>query len=90
MRAALLELPLALDEYGSAYHPLPGQMSSLLTNAILSQVKEKGLKQKDAARMIGISSTMFSDLIHGRRSLSFEVARNIHKVLGIPAEVVLA
>ena len=65
-------------------------MSSLLTDAILSQVKEKGLKQKDAARMIGISSTIFSDLIHGRRSLSFEVARNIHKVLGIPAEVVLA
>ena len=40
--------------------------------------------------MIGISSTMLSDLIHGRRSLSFEVARSIHKVLGIPAEVVLA
>ena len=65
-------------------------MSSLLTDAILLHVKEKGLKHKDAARMIGISSTMFSDLIHGRRSLSFEVARNIHKVLGIPAEVVLA
>ena len=40
--------------------------------------------------MIGISATMFSDLIHGRRTLSFEVARNIHKVLGIPAEVMLA
>jgi HTH-type transcriptional regulator/antitoxin HigA len=89
-KAEFMRLSEALDEYGNAHHPLPGQMSSLLTNAILSQVKEKGLKQKDAARMIGISSTMFSDLIHGRRSLSFEVARNIHKVLGIPAEVVLA
>ena len=89
-KAEFMQLSEALDEYGSAYHPLPGQMSSLLTDAILLQVKEKGLKQKDAARMIGISSTMFSDLIHGRRTLSFEVARNIHKVLGIPAEVVLA
>ena len=89
-KAEFMQLSEALDEYGSAYHPLPGQMSSLLTDAILLQVKEKGLKQKDAARMIGISSTMFSDLIHGRRSLSFEVARSIHKVLGIPAEVVLA
>ena len=80
----------ALDEYASAYHPLPGQMSSMLTEAILKQIKQKGLKQKDAAHMIGISSTMFSDLIHGRRTLSFEVARSIHKVLGIPAEVVLA
>ena len=89
-KAEFMQLSEALDEYGSAYHPLPGQMSTLLTDAILTQVKEKGLKQKDAARMIGISSTMFSDLIHGRRSLSFEVARSIHKILGIPADIVLA
>ena len=89
-KAEFMRLSEAFAEYVSAYHPLPGQMSSLLTDAILSRVKEKGLKQKDAARMIGISSNMFSDLIHGRRSLSFEVARSIHKVLGIPAEVVLA
>ena len=56
----------------------------------LFQVKKKGLKQKDAARMIGISATTFSDLLHGRRSLSFDIARNLHKVLGVPEEVVLA
>lgn len=65
-------------------------MSTLLTDAILFKVKEKGLKQKDAARMIGISATTFSDLLHGRRSLSFDIARSLHKVLGVPAEVVLA
>ena len=89
-KAEFMRLSEALDEYGSAYHPLPGQMSSLLTNAILSQVKEKGLKQKDAARMIGISATTFSDLLHGRRSLSFDIARSLHKILGVPADVVLA
>ncbi len=80
----------ALDAYGRAYHPLPGQMSVLLSDAILVQVKEKGLKQKEAAKLIGISATTFSDLLHGRRSLSFDVARNIYKVLGVPAEIVLA
>ena len=80
----------ALDEYGRAYHPLPGQMSTLLTDAILLTVREKGLKQKDAARMIGISQTVFSDLLHHRRTMSFDIARNLHKVLGIPADVVLA
>ena len=89
-KAEFMRLSEALEEYGGARHPLPGQMSTLLTNAILTQVKEKGLKQKDAARMIGISSTMFRDLIHGRRSLNFDVARSIHKVLGIPADIVLA
>ena len=83
-------LSKALDEYGKAYHPLPGQMSTLLADAIMFQVREKGIKQKGAARMIGISATTFSDLLHGRRSLSFEVARSLHKVLGVPADVVLA
>lgn len=89
-KAEFTLLSEALDEYGRAYHPLPGQMSTLLADAILLQVKERGLKQKDAARMIGISTTTFSDLIHGRRSLSFDIARNLYKVLGVPAEVVLA
>ncbi len=80
----------ALDEYGRAFHPLPGQISTLLADAILLKVKEKGLKQKDAARMIGISATTFSDLLHGRRPLSFNIARNLHKILGVPANIVLA
>ena len=89
-KAEFTMLSKALDAYGRAYHPLPGQMSVLLSDAILMQVKEKGLKKKDAAKLIGISATTFSDLLHGRRSLSFDVARNIHKVLGVPAEIVLA
>lgn len=89
-KAEFTMLSEALDEYGRAYHPLPGRMSTLLAEAILSQVKERGLKQKDAARMIGISATTFSDLLHGRRPLSFDMARSLHKVLGVPADVVLA
>jgi antitoxin component HigA of HigAB toxin-antitoxin module len=56
-KAEFKMLSEALDEYGRAYHPLPGRMSSLLTDAILAQVKNRGLKQKDAAKMIGISAT---------------------------------
>ena len=40
--------------------------------------------------MIGISATTFSDLLHGRRALSFDIARSPHKVLGVPADIVLA
>ena len=89
-KAEFTMLSEALDEYGRAYHPLPGRMSTLLSDAILLQVRERGLKQKDAARMIGISATTFSDLLHGRRPLSFDIARSLHKVLGVPADVVLA
>ena len=42
------------------------------------------------ARQTGISATTFSDLLHGRRALSFDIARSLHKVLGVPADIVLA
>ena len=89
-KAEFTMLSEALDEYGRAYHPLPGRMSTLLTDAILTQMKERGLKQKDAAKMIGISATTFSDLLHGRCSLSFDFGRSLYFVVGLRAEVVLA
>ena len=39
--------------------------------------------------MIGISATTFSDLLHGRRALSFDIARSLHKVLGVPLLILL-
>ena len=37
-KAEFIQLSDALDEYGKAYHPLPGQMSTLLADAILSVI----------------------------------------------------
>lgn len=88
-KAEFSQLSSLLDDYGIKHHPLPGQMTPILVETIRKKVKEKGLKQKDAANVLGISATTFSDLMHGRRSLSFEIARNLYHNLGIPAEVVL-
>ena len=57
---------------------------------LLSPEEKAEFTQKEAAQMIGISATTFSDLLHGRRSMSFDIARSLYKVLGVPAEVVLA
>lgn len=37
-KAEFVSLSDALDEYGSAYHPLPGQMSPLNTNTHINYV----------------------------------------------------
>ena len=37
--------------------------------------------------MIGISTTTFSDLLHGRRLMSFGITRSLYKVLGVPTEI---
>ena len=70
--------------------PHPWRVKPSLIAAIKVAFKNKGYKQKDAAKAIGVSTTALSDILHGRRAISFDIARNIYHNLGVPANVVLA
>ena len=69
--------------------PHPWRVKPSLIAAIKVAFRKKGYKQKEAAAAIGVSPTTFSDILHGRRSLSFDMARNIYQELGVPANLVL-
>ena len=61
---------------GSPVHP----------GAILSdEIKARGLKQKDLAKDMGITTTMLSDLIHGRRNITADLALKLEATLDISA-----
>jgi len=61
---------------GSPVHP----------GAILSdEIEARGLKQKDLAKDVGITTTMLSDLIHGRRNISADLALKLEGALDISA-----
>ena len=70
--------------------PHPWRVKPSLIAAIKVAFRNKGYKQKDAAKAIGVSSTALSDILHGRRAINFDIARNIYHNLGVPANVVLA
>ena len=69
--------------------PHPWRVKPSLIAAIKVAFRKKGSTQKEAAAAIGVSPTTFSDILHGRRSLSFDMARNIYHELGVPANLVL-
>lgn len=61
---------------GSPVHP----------GAILSdEIEARGLKQKDLAKDVGITTTMLSDLIHGRRNITADLALKLEGTLDISA-----
>lgn len=61
---------------GSPIHP----------GAIISdEIESRKLKQKDLAKDMGISPSMLSDLIHGRRNITAELALRLEGALGISA-----
>jgi antitoxin component HigA of HigAB toxin-antitoxin module len=79
----------AIIEYESAYHPLPGRVSTLITDEIEKCMVEKNLKQKNVAKMLGVSESRISDLLKGKRPLNLRIAKRLRDELGIPADFIL-
>lgn len=84
-----IRLTDAIHEWESAYHPLPGKVSSLITDEIKKQMEDKKIKQKEAAKMLGISESRVSELLHGRRGLNLNLAKRLRDCFGIPADFIL-
>ena len=76
-------------EYESAYHPLPGRVSTIITDEILKRMSEKRLKQKSVAQMLGISESRISDLLKGKRPLNLRIVKRLRDELDIPADFIL-
>ena len=80
----------AAYEWECDTEPHPWKVKPSLIAAIKIAFRKKGIKQKDAAKAIGVSPTALSDILHGRRAISYDIARNIYHELGVPANIVLA
>lgn len=84
-----IQLSRAVAEYEAAYHPLPGKVSTLLTDTIREKMEEIGVNQKQAAKLLGISESRVSDLLNGRRKLNMNIAKRLRDNFGIPADFIL-
>ena len=88
-KAKYISLSQAINECESAYHPLPGKVSTLITDAIKARMEANNLKQKEAAKRLGISESRVSDILNGRRSLNLNIVKRLRDNLGIPADFIL-
>jgi len=79
----------AIIEYESAYHPLPGRVSTVITDEILKRMAEKHLMQKNVAKLLGISESRISDLLKGKRPLNLRIVKRLRDELDIPADFIL-
>ena len=51
------------------------------------ELKERGIKQKDFAKEIGMKAPHLSALIHGNRNITTSIASRLEAVLAIPASI---
>ena len=85
-KAKYIALSQAINEWESAYHPLPGKVSTLITDAIKARMEANNL---EAAKRLGISESRVSDILNGRRSLNLNIVKRLRDNLGIPADFIL-
>lgn len=84
-----IRLTDAIYEWESAYHPLPGKVFSLITDEIKKRMDNQKIKQKEAAKMLGISESRISELLNGKRGLNLNLAKRLRDCFGIPADFIL-
>ena len=79
----------AIYEWEAAYHPLPGKVSTVITDAIKQRMSIGKRKQKDAAKKLGVSESRVSELLSGRRSLNLNMVKRLRDNFGISADFIL-
>lgn len=88
-KAEFMRLSRMISEWEAAHHPLPGRISTLITDAIKERMKIENLKQKEVAQSLGVSESRVSDLLNGRRPLNLNIVKRLRDNLGIPADFIL-
>lgn len=84
-----INLSQAISEWEAAYHPLPGRVSTLITDAIRQKMEAENIKQKETARRLGVSESRISDILNGRRPLNLNIVKRLRDNFGIPADFIL-
>jgi len=51
------------------------------------ELDTRGLSQKKLSLLTGIKASVISETIHGKRSVSINMAKALEKTLGVPAEM---
>jgi len=78
-------LTTLVTAYEEKHHavPLPNPI-----DAIQHYMESRGLTRRDLEKFLG-SRARVSEVLNRRRALTMEMIRNLHKGLGIPAEVLI-
>ena len=56
---------------------------------IKPELEERGISQKDFAKMVGIQASHLSEVLNGKRALTTDLAVKIESAIGLPAKVML-
>ena len=79
-----------LADYESAYMTFKClKFKSPLVRGIEKELANRALKQREAAEMLNIKESTFSQIIRGKRPVSMQMAKRLYKVFNIDPKLIL-
>ena len=78
-------LAILADDYENKHYPIEPPDPK---EAIRFRMEQLGLKQKDLMQYIGTESRV-SEVLNGKRDLTVDMIRNLHRGLNIPTSILL-
>jgi HTH-type transcriptional regulator/antitoxin HigA len=82
----LIEVSDIIEAYEEAHFPIG--LPSLI-EVVELRMFELGLKRKDLALLLNTSASRISEYLNGKREITLEVAKGLHKKLNIDSDIIL-
>lgn len=82
----LEEVSELIAEYEESNHPFE---PSNLQEMIELRMYQRKLKQKDLAMLLGTTPSRISEILNGKRKLTFDLAKGLYNKLNIDPEIIL-
>lgn len=86
--SALRELALKAQTYEEQHYPVPAPKT--LVGMIELRLYEMKLRQRDAAKLLGVREAKLSLILSGKQKPDLAFLKAVHKHLSIPADFILA
>lgn len=85
----LRRLSLLAEIYEDGVPFMPIRQPENLPDMIALKMYERKLKQKDLAALLGVSAARLSEILSGKRKVSLNLAKRLHRELGIDPAFIL-
>ncbi len=84
----LLRISLLVEAYEQKTYPMPLPPQSLI-GMIQVKMFERRMRQNELAALLEVSETTLSEVLNGKRKVNLDLAKKLHKKLGISSDFIL-
>ncbi|WP_080059078.1 helix-turn-helix domain-containing protein [Spirosoma aerolatum] len=89
LETRFLVLAKAIEAFEDSIPLMPIRTPDTLPGMIHIKMAERNMKQKDMAKLLGVSTARLSEVMNGKRRITIDLAKKLYERLDISPEFIL-